>query len=145
RGDFYLSDADTVRNLQVPGGHTMTPVIWNTLGFAPVSVVKPNAGWRPATLAGTVGAGHLIFSVQDSGCAINDYVGGVNVGYGGNSAAISGEALIAAAPVDLKFVYNMANWSSANSTSFSDVRRSGGADEKIGAVLADKWSTTVPT
>lgn len=145
--DFYVYQPESPSNpaapgpdnLNPPGALTLTPVVWNTRGLPPISQVAPNPGWRPYILAGQVGAGRLVFSCQDSGDAINNYVGGWNAGYGGNTAAISGENLQAARPTDLKFAYNLAAWSAAHTTPQTDVRRSGGTSEKIGARLVDKW------
>ncbi|MCC6727822.1 MAG: DUF4159 domain-containing protein [Chthonomonadales bacterium] len=126
-------------SLNPPGRETLVPVVWNTRGFAAASQFVPGPGWRPYVLAGQVGAGRLVFSAQDTGCAINDYVGGPDGGYGGNSGAISGDALAAAKPADLKLVYNLAAWATANRTANVDVHRSGGTSEQIAPVLDEKW------
>ncbi len=127
-----------------PGGSFMVPVVWNSRGLAASSEVLPNSGWRPYVLAGQLGAGRLVMSAMDSGCAVNDYVGGWNAGYGGNSAAISGESLQGAHPRDLKFLYNMVSWASAHTTPLTDVRRSGGTSERLASALEEKWSPTPP-
>jgi hypothetical protein len=123
-----------------PASGVLVPIVWNTLGFAPVNPITPSPKWRPYILAGQMGAGRVVYSSGDSGCAINDYVGGANAGYGGNSGAISGEVLAGAHPQDLKFLYNLATWSGAHSTTDTDVRRTGNTPDKIGAALIDKWS-----
>lgn len=133
-------DATAGRDALNPPGHeTLVPVVWNTRGFAAASPFVPGPSWRPYVLAGQVGAGRLVFSAQDTGCAINDYVGGPDGGYGGNSGAISGEVLAAAKPADLKFGYNLAAWATANRTANVDVHRSGGTSEPIAPVLEEKW------
>jgi len=124
----------------VPGAQTLVPVVWNTRGTGAPDPVTPNPAWRPYILAGQVGAGRLVFSCQDSGDAINNYVGGWNTGYGGNTGAVSGENIMAARPADLKFAYNLAVWATAHTTPQTDVRRSGGTSEKLGAALVDKWA-----
>lgn len=127
-----------------PGRSFLVPVVWNSLGLPAVSAVLPNPKWRPYVLAGQMGAGRLVISAMDSGCAINDYVGGYNAGYGGNSAAISGEDLQGAHPRDLKFVYNLLFWASAHTTPLTDVRRSGATTERLASALEEKWSPPPP-
>lgn len=123
---------------QMPSPQVMVPIVWNTRGSA-------NQGtWRPYILGGQVGAGHILYTAQDSGCAINDYVGGVNVGYGGNSAAISGTLILAAKTQDLKLLYNMASWNSAQTSEHAGPRRQGSTGEKMGAALAEKWADMLP-
>ena len=141
--DYWLYDASPA-NRPVPGGHTLVPVIWNNRGFAPASPTVPHPNWRPYVLAGQVGAGRVVFCSQDSICAINDYVGGVNVGYGGNSGAVSGDVLIGAHPPDLKFGYNVAAWATAHMTGRTNVRRTGGTSERIAARLEPKWQDVAP-
>jgi hypothetical protein len=130
--------------LNPPARHTLVPIVWNSRGLAPINQVTPNPGWRPYILAGQVGAGRIVFSCQDSGDAINNYVGGVNVGWGSNTGAISGETLIAARPPDLKFAYNLASWTGSHTTAQTNLRRDGSTVEKIGAVLTEKWASPPP-
>ncbi len=122
-----------------PGGQTLVPIVWNSLGIAAVNASTPPAAWRPLILAGQVGAGHILFASQDSGCTINDYVGGSSAGYGGNSAAISGDVLAGASPTDMKFCYNLAAWTGAHTTSQTDTRHSSGTAERIAGALTEKW------
>jgi hypothetical protein len=128
----------------VPGRETLAPIAWNTLGNPPQQgpggFYLPAPSWRAMIIAGQVGAGRLVVSSQDSGCSINDYVGGVNVGYGGNSAAISGDNFLAARPMDLEFVYNMATWATSHMTELANVRRTSGSSEVVAPVLSDKWA-----
>ncbi len=126
--------------LNPPGRETLVPVVWNTRGYPEGPGGTANANWRPYVIAGAVGAGKLVVSSQDTGCAINDYVGGVQVGFGGNCGAISGQNLLAAKPQDLKFAYNLALWAVAHRTAFVDPRRSGSAIEGVPAQLDEKWS-----
>lgn len=128
-------------NVNPPGGRTLVPIVWNTRGINPGGATYQDPSWRPLILAGQVGAGRILFASQDSGCTINDYVGGFNAGYGGNSAVISGELFSAASPTDLKFCYNLAAWSTANTTVNNDPRHTGYTIEHSGGALTDKWPT----
>jgi|GEM_PF-3383046 len=128
----------------VPGTDELTPIVWNTLGQAAPGNGNPGSDWRPYILAGQMGDGRIVFSVQDSGCAINDYVGGVNAGYGGNSGAVSGTNFAAAHVPDLKFVYNLLSWASSHTTAHADVRRTGYSPENVGASLTEKWRYAAP-
>lgn len=125
--------------LNPPAGHTLVPVVWNTRGLGALDPASPNPGWRPLILAGQVGAGRIVFSAQGSGDAINNFVGGWNPGWGPNSGAISGDLLVNARPADLKFAYNLAAWATVHTTPLTDVRRTGGTAEKVGAKLVKKW------
>ncbi|MBM3492988.1 MAG: DUF4159 domain-containing protein, partial [Armatimonadetes bacterium] len=136
----YYDPSAGKNSLNPPGRETLVPVVWNTRGFAAGPGGTANPDWRPYVLAGAVGAGKLILSAQDTGCAINDYVGGVQVGFGGNCGAISGSNLLAAKPQDLKLAYNMAQWAVSHRTAYADVRRTGSATETIAAQLDEKWS-----
>lgn len=132
--NYYIYDSrDT--NSPTPGGYTLAPVVWNTRGYAP-SGIQANSNWRPYVIAGQVGAGRLVICTQDTGCAINDYVGGV----GGNTGALSGTNLTAAHAVDLKFGYNLAAWATANTTAQSNVHRTASSGEHIAGALEEKWS-----
>lgn len=122
-----------------PARHTLVPVVWNNLGLPPLANGLPNPGWRPYILAGQVGAGRMVFSAMDSGCGVNDYVGGYNAGYGGNSAAISGEELIGAHPRDLKFAYNLTLWAASHTTSLANVRRTSATIDRVAPALEEKW------
>ena len=125
--------------VQVPGGQTLIPLIWNTRGFPPAGPITPNVEWRANVLVGQVGAGRLVMSCQDIGGGINDFAGGYSAGYGPNSGALAGEFMQGARPIDMKFAYNLVSWTGAQTTANSDVRRTGANDERIGAVLDTKW------
>jgi len=126
-------------SLNPPARHTLVPVLWNTRGLGTPDPTNPNPGWRPSILAGQVGAGRIVFSAQGAGDAINNFIGGWNTGWGPNTGAISGDLLINARPADLKFAYNLASWATAHTTPLTDVRRTSGTGEKIGAKLVKKW------
>ncbi len=137
------TNAPGVDDLNPPASHTLVPVVWNSRGYAPIDDVRPNPGWRPYVLAGQVGAGRVVYTAQDTGCAINDYVGGVNVGFGGNSGAISGSYVLGSKASDVKFAYNLSVWATAHRTVGSDARRVGSSPARTAAVLEEKWTAPV--
>ncbi|WP_395093096.1 hypothetical protein [Armatimonas sp.] len=107
----------------------------------------------PYIAAGNYGSGRVIATAGDSGCDINDYTGGVRTPSGGNSGAYCGENLLAAHAEDLKFLYNVVAWGSANNQYRKDPRRTGSSFEAIGAPLVPAFqvgaldalsSTTAP-
>ena len=136
----YYDPTSGRNDLNPPGRETLVPVVWNSRGFPEGPGGSANPNWRPYVLAGAVGAGKLILSAQDTGCAINDYVGGVQVGFGGNCGAISGQNLLAAKPQDLKFAYNLASWVISHRTAYSDPRRTGASIDGAPAQLDEKWT-----
>lgn len=136
----YYDGAAGRNEYNPPGKETLVPVVWNTRGFAAGPGGEANANWRPYVLAGAVGSGKIVLSAQDSGCAINDYVGGVQGGYGGNCGAISGANILAAKPQDLKFVYNLVSWAVSHRTAQANARRTGASFEGVAATVDEKWS-----
>lgn len=98
----------------------------------------------PYIAAGNYGSGAIVATAGDSGCDINDYAGGVNVGSGGNSGAFCGPNRETAHVEDLKFVYNLISWGSANTTYRRNNRRLGSSSESIGAPLLPKFDFTKP-
>lgn len=125
-----------------PNPETLVNVVGNT-----------GRGDLPYIAAGTYGAGRVIATAGDSGCDINDYAGGVRTSSGGNSGAFCGENLITAHAEDLKFLYNVVSWGSANSQYRKDPRRTASSFESIGAPLISAFqvpgtellqSTTAP-
>lgn len=89
----------------------------------------------PYIAAGTYGAGRIIATAGDSGCDINDNAGGVRTNSGGNSGAYSGKNFQTAHSEDLKFLYNLVAWGSANTQYRKDPRRTASSFEDIGAPL----------
>src|SRR5439155_6323200 len=86
----YDTPPPGANNANPPGKEGLVPIVWNTRGIAPIvfgsapnRYAKPSPDWRPYIMAGQIGAGKLVLSSQDSGCAINDHVVGVNASYGG--------------------------------------------------------------
>ncbi|WP_309717547.1 PQQ-binding-like beta-propeller repeat protein [Armatimonas sp.] len=110
-----------------------------------VNVVGNNArGGLPYIAAGNYGAGRVIATAGDSGCDINDYAGGLRTSSGGNSGAYCGENLITAHAEDLKFLYNVVAWGSANSQFRKDPRRTGSSFESLGAALVPAFKVGAP-
>jgi len=110
-----------------------------------VNVVGNNArGGLPYIAAGNYGAGRVIATAGDSGCDINDYAGGLRTPSGGNSGAYCGENLITAHAEDLKFLYNVVAWGSANSQFRKDPRRTGSSFESLGAALVPAFKVGAP-
>ncbi|MDX1933952.1 MAG: hypothetical protein SFU56_15235 [Capsulimonadales bacterium] len=100
-----------------------------------------NVGGLPYIAAGNYGGGSVILSSADSCCDINDYAGGVNAGFGGNSGAFSGPNIKTAHAEDLKLLYNIAAWGSANNAYRRNNRRLGASFEGVGAPLVTAFST----
>nr|WP_309690783.1 hypothetical protein [Armatimonas sp.] len=127
-------------------------VLVNIVGNrARITASAPNG--LPYIAAGNYGSGRVIATAGDSGCDINDYTGGVRTPSGGNSGAYCGENLLAAHAEDLKFLYNVVAWGSANNQYRKDPRRTGSSFEAIGAPLVPAFqvgaldalsSTTAP-
>jgi hypothetical protein len=112
----------------------LVPVIW--AGTA--------SGQLPYISAGDYGAGHIVVSSGGVATGINSYVGGVDVGEGGNSAVTSGEATLGARTTDLKFAYNLISWTSSVPTGGVNARRTNGTQENVGAQLGNRFSTIPP-
>ncbi len=112
----------------------LVPVVW--AGVA--------GNQLPFLSAGDYGAGHIVVSSGGIATGINAYVGGVDVGEGGNSAVASGEGTLGARPVDLKFAYNLIAWTSSVPTGGVNARRTSGTQENVGSQLAKRWSTIPP-
>ena len=112
----------------------LVPVIW----------AGTSAGQLPFISAGDYGAGHIVVSSGGVATGINGYVGGVDVGEGGNSALSSGESMLAARPTDLKFAYNLISWTSSVPTGGVNARRTNGTQENVGAQLGTRWATIPP-
>ena len=108
-----------------------------------VNVVGNNArGGLPYIAAGNYGAGRVIATAGDSGCDINDYIGGVRTSSGGNSGAYCGANLEVAHAEDLKFLYNVVAWGSSNSQYRKDPRRTGASFESVGNSLVPAFQVS---
>ncbi len=112
----------------------LVPVIW----------AGTSSGQLPYISAGDYGAGHIVVSSGGIATGINAYVGGVDVGEGGNSAVASGEASLAARPVDLKFAYNLIAWTSSVPTGGVNARRTNSTQENVGTQLGPRFATIPP-
>lgn len=112
----------------------LVPIIW--AGTA--------SGQLPYVSAGDYGAGHVVVSSGGIASGINAYVGGQDVGEGGNSAVTSGDSTLGARPVDLKFAYNMIAWTSSVPTGGVNSRRTNSTQENVGAQLGTRFSTIPP-
>lgn len=99
-------------------------------------------GFLPYIAAGNYGSGAVIITAGDSGCDINDYTGGPNVGSGGNSGAFCGKNLNTAHTEDLKFLYNLVSWGGANNSDRRNSRRTASSLETIGSPLVRGFDFT---
>ena len=103
-------------------------------------VANGNVGNLPYIAAGNYGGGVVIVTAGDSGCDINDYIGGVNAGSGGNSGAFSGKNFDAAHTEDLKFLYNMVAWGSQATTERRNNRRTATSFDTVGAPVVTSFN-----
>ena len=117
-------------------------VLHNVVGNS--AVTSSTGEYLPYIAAGSYGSGGVLVTAGDSGCDINDYVGGINIGSGGNSGAYSGKNLWAAQSEDLRFVYNAIAWGSSSTAYRKNNRRVGSSLEMVGAPLIDGFAV-VPT
>jgi hypothetical protein len=120
--------------LERPNPSVLVNVVGNT------AVRSASGEALPYIAAGNYGAGAVVVTAGDSGCDINDYCGGINAGFGGNSGAFCGPNLTAARTADLKFLYNVVAWGSANNAYRRNNRRSGASLETVGAPLLDGFA-----
>ena len=118
-------------------------VLHNVVGNTAVRSASGEA--LPYIAAGHYGSGSVLMTAGDSGCDINDYVGGVNIGSGGNSGAYCGKNLWAAQSADLRFLYNAVAWGSANTAYRKNNRRVGANLEVVGAPLLDGFAVVGTT
>ncbi|MCC6442316.1 MAG: hypothetical protein IT210_02545, partial [Armatimonadetes bacterium] len=100
RGNFHITNVDRTG----PPDPVLVPILNNS------------GSGLPYLAAGQFGSGFVVASAGDSGCEINDYVGGSNGGFGGNSGPYSGELVALARAEDLKLVYNIVSWGFASPT-----------------------------
>lgn len=135
-GNYHLQSQDDAN--KPPNPETLLNIVGNT-------GVKDSAGnGLPYIAAGSYGSGAVIATSSDSGCEINDYAGGVNVGSGGNSGAFSGPNLQTAHTEDLKFVYNLVAWGGAGNSDRRNPRRTASSFEAVGAPLVTRFDLTTP-
>jgi len=118
--------------------------IANPRVLVPILLANTGGGQLPYVSAGDFGAGHIIVSSGGIASGINNYVGGFDAGEGGNSAVTSGDTMLGARPVDLKFAYNLIAWTSSVPTAGSNVRRTGASREDVGALLGNRFAAIPP-
>jgi hypothetical protein len=128
----------------VNAAYTAPSGIANPRVLVPIITVPTGAGSLPYLSAGDYGAGHIVVSSGGMASGINDWVGGFDVGEGNNSAVLSGEAMLGARPVDLKFAYNLIAWTSSVPTASVNARRTNSSREDIGAQIGPRWATIPP-
>ena len=131
-GNFYLVSDSPLAGVQnlTPNPEVLTTVVGNR------AATDANTGRAlPYIAAGNYGSGAVVVTAGDSGCDINDYAGGVNVGAGGNSGAYCGPNLRTAHSEDLKFLYNLVAWGSSNNTYRRNYRRTGASFDGVNAPL----------
>jgi hypothetical protein len=119
---------------KTPNPETMVTIVGNTAAKDASGVPLPYIS------AGYYGSGAVILTSGDSGCDVNDYAGGTNVGSGGNSGPICGPNLQTAHAEDLKFLYNVVAWGSANTAYRRNDRRTAASFDTIGAPLLTQFS-----
>ena len=141
-GQFYLYSENAAGSGQInaaPNKEVLTTVVGNK------AATDVNTGLAlPYIAAGSYGSGAVIATSGDSGCDINDYAGGTNSGSGGNSGAYAGKELKTAHTEDLKFVYNMIAWGSANNTYRNNNRRTGSSFAAVSAPLNKSFDFSTP-
>jgi hypothetical protein len=147
-GDFYLRFLnDTATASGNPEDTTNTApnkeTLVNIVGNAFRTDVNLPGKALPYIAAGTYGSGAVAATASDSGCDINDYAGGFNVGSGGNSGAYCGPNIASAHTEDLKFVYNLISWGSGSNTARRNNRRTGASFAGANAPLVNNFD--IPT
>lgn len=104
-------------------------------------------GGLPYIAVGAYGSGMVVATAGDSGCAINDYVGGNSnqVGSGPNSGAyMRNPRLERAHDEDLMFLYNLVQLGASNNTYRRNNRRVGSSSEALRAPLTTAFDFTAP-
>ena len=102
-------------------------------------------GNLPYISVGSYGSGTLVATCGDTGCAINDYVGGNNAGYGGNSGSyLSNPKLERAHSEDLLFLYNLVQLGSSNTNFRRNIRRVGASGEDLRTPMTSVFNFTHP-
>ncbi len=136
--DRALAAIDPVTNMdvsQAPNPSILTNVVGN-LGVG---------GGLPYIATASYGSGTVVATCGDTGCAINDYVGGTynSVASGPNSGAyMRGARLERAHEEDLLFLYNLTQLGAANNTYRRNNRRVGTSGESLRAPLTTAFDFT---
>lgn len=130
---------------------SMDPITGNPVQAAPnpntlTNVVGNSAmGGLPYVAVANYGSGIVVATSGDTGCAINDYVGGTTnaVGSGPNSGAyMRNPRLERAHDEDLLFLYNLVQLGSSNNTYRRNNRRVGASGEYLRAPLTTAFDFT---
>jgi hypothetical protein len=141
--DYAMAKIDPTTN--VAGlGQPNPEVLINIVGNNFVGSTAAGDQRQPYIAAGYYGAGAVIATSSDSGCDINDYAGGDNVGSGGNSGPRSGPNINTAHAEDLKFLYNAVAWGGANNSYRRNNRRTASTFEAVAAPLLTQFDLTDP-
>ena len=127
---FMVSLSD---NKSQPDANTLVNIVGNS------AATDGNNVGLPYIAAGSYGGGRVIATASDCGCDINDYIGGTNIGSGGNSGAYSGKNYTAAHTEDLKFLYNMVAWGSSSTDFRRNGRRLASSFDSVGAPLVSTF------
>jgi hypothetical protein len=130
-GNFALCRIDDTN--AAPNPEVLVNIVGNS------ATLDSNGRALPYIAVAQYGAGIVIATSGDSGCDINDYAGGVNVGAGGNSGAFCGPNIQTAHAEDLKFLYNMVQLGSANNAYRRNNRRTASSFENLGAPLLESF------
>jgi len=148
---FWLDPAE-VASLDVPAGggmYTINPGYTGTFGgvlpsptiLAPVVVIPTGTSFAPTVAAIEYGSGRVVFTSGFVGGKIECPVTGCwppaadppDFLTAGNSN------LLAAAPANLRFAYNVVGWAASYTTHRKNLRRTGASLESVGAPLVNKW------
>jgi hypothetical protein len=134
-----LAAIDPVTGMDVsaaPNPNILTNVVGNA-----------GVGGLPYIAVANYGSGLVVTTAGDTGCAINDYVGGTTnqVGSGPNSGAyLRNGRLERAHDEDLLFLYNLVQLGASNNTYRRNSRRVGSSGENLRAPLTTAFDFTSP-
>jgi hypothetical protein len=121
------------RGLAPPNPEVLLNIVGNR---ATATAARPEG--LPYIAAGNYGSGAVIATAGDSGDDVNNIGGSVR----GNRGAFSGPNIQVARTEDLKFVYNLVAWGSANNTERRNPRRTASSFEAVGAPLLTRFDFT---
>ena len=103
-------------------------------------VANSSTGGVPIIAATQIGAGQMIVTATASSAAINNSVGGINVGFGANSGPYSGHNFAAAPAADLKFVTDLISWDTAHPSEVKNSHQSSQSRSSLGPAVTPIWS-----
>lgn len=136
---YYHSGTGGANDVPAPG------VLVTVVGNSAHKDVNGNP--QPLISAGQLGAGQVIVTSQDSGCAINDFLPNSFLirRFGGNSGPYcpTDAASLAVAPTrDLKFLSNMLSWSNAHPNEHKNSHGNSSTQNSLSASVNALWSYT---